>query len=101
MRATADLPRLMFMTRNPAPSTRRMAERFQHFHETDRPGPMARLSDNRVELPWERLANAFPTRDHFRLRFNLAVEHIHALRPNAAINTFATMEKRLRDVVGG
>lgn len=90
---TIEPPSPKFPPGNPSPSTRRMAQRLKEIYDNARPESMAYLSDRLVGLYESRATNATEIREKFRLQFNLAVQQINASRPDAALNTFAAMEK--------
>jgi len=78
---------------NPAPSTRRMAQRLADIYSKAAPESAAYLSDRLAGLFEQRLTNATEINEKFRLQFNLAVQQINASRPDSALNTFAAMER--------
>jgi len=78
---------------NPAPSTRRMAERLAKFREDADPRTAAYHSDRMAEMLQGHLANTADVSEKFRLQFALAIQQVNAARPDAALNTFSAMER--------
>jgi len=82
---------------NPAPSTRRMAQRLAEIYAKAAPESMAYLSDRLANLIEAKATNATELNEKFRLQFNLAVQQINASRPDSALNTFAAMERLVNE----
>jgi len=82
---------------NPAPSTRRMAQRLREIYANASPDSAAYLSDKMADLIERAATNATKLNEKFRLEFMLAVHQINASRPDAALNTFAAMEQMVAD----
>ena len=78
---------------NPAPSTRRMAERLAEFLQKTDPGSSAYMSDRIVDILQGEMTNAVKLNEKFRLKFQLGVQQTLAGRPDEALNTFAAMER--------
>lgn len=90
-------PARPFPPGNPAPSTRRMAQRLAEFRNNADPRAAAYLNDQMAEMLQGHLTNATQVSERFRLQFQLAVEQINAARPDAALNTFSAMERMLAE----
>ncbi len=90
---TIDPPSPKYAPGNPAPGTRRMAQRLQQLYNDAHPESMAYLSDRLAGVFEKKATNATELGERFRLQFNLAVQQINASRPDAALNTFAAMER--------
>lgn len=97
---TIDPPNPKFAPGNPAPSTRKMAARLHQVYEDAHPESMAYLSDKLAGIIEQKATNATELSEKFRLQFNLAVQQINASRPDAALNTFAAMEKLVAESGG-
>jgi hypothetical protein len=70
-----------------------MIQRLAEIYKHEKPESTAYLSD-RLAAQFEELAtNATGVNEKFRLQFNLAVSQMNASRPDAALNTFAAMER--------
>jgi hypothetical protein len=82
---------------HPAPSTRRMAERLAEIREKANPATMIYLSDRRADLLQAQMTNATEINEKFRLEFQLAIQQINSARPDAALNTFSSMERLLTE----
>lgn len=85
---------------NPDPSTKKMAERLAAHYAKATPESMAYLSDRVATVLEHRVTNATEANEKFRLQFNLAIQQINSSRPDAALNTFATMEKLIAESGG-
>ncbi len=82
---------------NPAPSTRRMAQRLAEIRDKADPHSAGYLSDRLADQLQGELASAKGVGDKFRLQFQLAIQQINAARPDFALNTFAAMERMVAD----
>jgi hypothetical protein len=78
---------------NPAPSTRRMVQRLAEFREKANPALAAYLSDRLADALQGQVTNATEINEQFRLQFQLAVQQINSARPDAALNTFSSIER--------
>ncbi|HAB19946.1 MAG TPA: CRTAC1 family protein [Verrucomicrobiota bacterium] len=78
---------------NPAPSTRRMAQRLIEIREQAHPDSMAYMSDRLADIIQVKLTNTAGVSERFRLQFNLAIQQLNAGRPDSALNSFAAMER--------
>lgn len=78
---------------NPAPSTRRMAQRLVEFNARAQPASMGYLSDRFAAMLESQLAKATNNHDRVQLQYKLAVQQMNSARPDLAINTLATMER--------
>jgi hypothetical protein len=89
-----------FAPGNPAPSTRKMAERLARIHELTDPWKAGYLSDRMAEMLHGELTNANEINEKFRLQFHLAIQQINAARPDSALNTFSAMERLVAESGG-
>jgi len=89
-----------FAPGNPAPSTRRMAERLAEIFEKAAPESAAYHSDRLAAMFEQRMTNASQVNEKFRLQFNLAIQQVNAARPDSALNTFAAMEQLVAESGG-
>ncbi len=85
---------------NPAPSTVRMAQRLAEIRSTANPASAGYLSDRLAEQLQGKLTNASTVSERFRLQFQLAIQQINSARPDAALNTFAAMERLVAESAG-
>ncbi len=85
---------------NPAPSTRRMAERLAEINANAHPESMAYLSDRLADMIEGRMTNTTEINEKFRLQFMLAIQQINAARPDMALNTFSAMERLVAETGG-
>lgn len=97
---TIEPPTRAFPPGNPAPSTRRMAQRLAEIRDTANPAKAGYLSDRMAEMLQGHLTNATEANEKFRLQFQLAVQQINAARPDAALNTFSEMERLVAEQGG-
>jgi hypothetical protein len=97
---TVESPNKPLPPGNPAPSTRRMAERLAVIRETAHPESMAYLSDRLATIIEGRMTNATEMNERFRLQFMLAIQQVNAARPDKALNTFAEMERLIAETGG-
>jgi hypothetical protein len=77
---------------NPAPSTRRMAERLLQLRKSAEPGSMAYLSDELIPLIQRRLAETTDVGQRIDLGLQLGIQQTQAGQPDAAINTLAGID---------
>ncbi len=89
-----------FAPGNPAPSTRKMAQRLARIYELTDPAAAGYLSDRLAEMLHGELTNANEVNEKFRLQFHLAVQQINAARPDSALNTFSSMERLVAESGG-
>jgi len=82
---------------NPAPSTRRMAQRLAEIFERVDPLQTMYLSDRIVSALEQQMTNATDVKAKASLQFALGKEQTRAGRPDAALNTFAAMERLLAE----
>jgi len=94
---TIELPTRPFPPGNPAPGTRRMAQRLAELRETADPRSAGYLSDRMADMLHGDLTNTTEVSEKFRLQFELAIQQINAARPDAALNTFSTMERMVAE----
>src|SRR5262245_58215081 len=80
---------------NPAPSTRRMVHRLADIRAHQDPAAMLYLSDRRADMLQAQLTNTSRVDERFRLQCQLALQQINAARPDAALNTFSSIERLL------
>lgn len=78
---------------NPAPGTRRMAERMAEYLVKSDPASLAYMSDRMVEVLETQLAATSDPKERFRIQFALAIQQTQAGRPDHALNTFVAMEQ--------
>ncbi|MBI3869287.1 MAG: CRTAC1 family protein [Verrucomicrobia bacterium] len=97
---TIDPPSPLLAPGKPAPGTLRMAKRLADIFEKASPESMAYLSDRVAAILEQQAANATQLSEKFRLEFNLGVQQINASRPDAALNTFADMERLVAESGG-
>ena len=91
----ASTPR--FAPGNPAPGTRRMAQRLKDIHEKMNPMSVFYLTDRVVETLQGQLTNTSALGEQFRLKFDLAIQQINAARPDSALNTFSALERMVAE----
>jgi hypothetical protein len=89
-----------FAPGNPAPSTRKMAERLAALYAVAHPSSAGYLSDRMAEMLHGELTNANEINEKFRLQFHLAIQQINAARPDSALNTFSAMERLVAESGG-
>ena len=85
---------------NPAPSTRRMAQRLANIYRNANPTAVGYMSDRLVEMLQDRMTNVSKINEKFRLQFMLAINQINAGRPDSALNTFSAMERLVTESGG-
>ncbi|HUR45310.1 MAG TPA: FG-GAP-like repeat-containing protein [Candidatus Saccharimonadales bacterium] len=78
---------------NPAPSTRQMVQRLVKLYAESTPSAAGYMSDRMAETLHGEMASATGLNEKFRLQFMLAIQQINAARPDAALNTFSSMER--------
>jgi hypothetical protein len=78
---------------NPAPSTRRMAQRLAEIRDQMNPASANYLNDRHADMLQGHLTNTTEINEKLRLQFELAIQHVNAARPDAALNTFSAMER--------
>jgi hypothetical protein len=89
-----------FAPGNPAPSTRRMAQRLADFYAKANPASAGYMSDRMAESLHGEMTNATEINEKFRLQFQLGIQQINAARPDAALNTFSAMERAIAEIGG-
>jgi hypothetical protein len=94
---TMEPPARQYPPGNPAPSTRRMSQRLADISNAMNPGAAGFLNDRMADMLQGHLTNATEINEKFRLQFELAVQQINAARPDAALNTFSSMERLLAE----
>src|SRR6266853_4257462 len=82
---------------NPAPSTRRMAQRLADSLEHVDPMLTMYLSDRIANALGQQMTNATDVKAKASWGFELGKEQTRAGRPDAALNTFAAMERLLAE----
>ncbi len=97
---TVEPPTRRFAPGNPAPSTRRMAERLVNIRDTMHPSSASYLNDRMADMLQGHLTSATELNEKFRLQFQLAIQQINAARPDSALNTFSSMERLLAESGG-
>lgn len=80
---------------NPAPSTRRMAERLTDLFEHINPANVPYLSDSIIEPIEREITNSHSLEKKLQLEFQLAIRQLNASHPDMALNTFAAMDRQL------
>ena len=81
----------LFAPGEPAPSTRRMAERLAGIYEKADPRTAGYLSERLASILQSRMTNASEVNEQFRLQFALGIQQINSARPDSALNTFSAM----------
>lgn len=94
---TIEPPTRPFPPGNPAPGTRRMAQRLATIRDQMHPASAGYLNDRFVDLLQGQLTNTTGLGEQFRLQFQLAIQQVNAARPDAALNTFSAMERLLAE----
>ena len=85
---------------DPAPSTRRMAQRLAEIRDKMHPASAGYLNDRLADMLQGHLTNVTEINEKFRLQFQLAIQQINAARPDAALNTFSAMERMVAEQGG-
>ncbi|HKX62537.1 MAG TPA: CRTAC1 family protein [Verrucomicrobiae bacterium] len=85
---------------NPAPSTRRMAQRLDEIRAKANPASAGYFSDRLAEMLKHQMTNASAVNEKFGLQFKLGVQQINAGRPDSALNTFSEMERLVAEAGG-
>src|SRR5262245_52534251 len=94
---TVERPSKPFPPGNPAPSTRRMAERLADIRDAMAPSRANYLNDRLAETLQGQMTNTTDLSEKFRLQFQLAIQQVNAARPDAALNTFSAMERMVAE----
>jgi hypothetical protein len=89
---TIEPPAKKYPPGKPAPSTQRMAQRLAEIREKMSAASVGYFSDANSEKLQQQMAHATQRNEKFRLQFQLAVQQINAGRPDAALNTFSSIE---------
>lgn len=97
---TVERPSRPFPPGNPAPSTRRMAQRLAEIRDTMEPSRANYLNDRLAETLQGKVTNTMELNEKFRLQFELAIQQVNAARPDAALNTFSAMERMIAESGG-
>ena len=82
---------------NPAPSTRKMAQRLAELYANVNPMGVTYMSDRAVDILQAKLTNAVGMSERLQLQFELGLEQINIARPDSALNTFYSLEHLLSD----
>ncbi len=82
---------------NPAPSTRRMAERLAQALANPGPGMLQYLNDRLVNMIEQEATNETDLNAKFRLQFALGVQQTQAGHPDSALNTYSALEQFVED----
>lgn len=97
---TVEPPARNYPPGNPAPGTRRMAQRLAEIRDRMNPMKAGYLNDRQAEMLQGRLTNASEINEKFRLQFQLGIQQINAARPDSALNTFSAMERLVAESGG-
>jgi hypothetical protein len=89
-----------FKPGNPAPSTRRMAQRLEEIRAKANPASAGYFSDRLADMLERQVTNSNQANEKFRLQFRLGVQQINAGRPDSALNTFSEMERLVAEAGG-
>jgi len=82
---------------NPAPGTRRMAQRLEEALQKTPRDAIPFMSERIIPLLEEQLTNATQLNDKIRLQLMLGIEQTQAGRPDLALNTFAALERTITE----
>jgi hypothetical protein len=82
---------------NPAPSTRRMAQRLADILQNASPESMVFMSDRIAKYLETKIAAATDLNEKFWLQLNLGIQLTQAGRPDTALNTYAEMERSVAE----